>query len=150
MYRVVILAIALAVTSPAAAKPSCPANKYKSPYPWLVDQLMDGDEYADVYIDVDHAGKPVSCRIGQSNIQGDDKFFVCKAFLEQWSTAPTSDNPTIGPPPPNLPSHSVITGTVYRKYVAYGDKHEKAERLARKKFFQEHPEERSECYPNED
>jgi hypothetical protein len=155
MKLVASVTIALAVASPAVASPAvgkepCPTNKYQSPYPWLIDQLMDGDEYADVYIDVDGVGKPVACRIGQNNIPGDEKFFVCKAFEEQWATSPPSRNSTIGPPPANLPAHSQIKGTAYRRFVAYGGKHEKAEREARKQFFLQHPEERSQCYPNED
>jgi hypothetical protein len=150
MKLVACVTIVLAMASPAAAKEPCPANKYHSAYPWAVDQLMDGDEYADVYIDVDQAGRPVACRIGQNNIAGDEKFFVCKAFEEQWTTAPPSANSTVGPPPNNLPQHSPIKGTVYRRFVAFGSKHEKAEREARKQFFQAHPEERPECYPSEE
>jgi hypothetical protein len=74
--------------------------------------------------------------MGKNNIPGDDKFFVCKAFMEQWSTAP---------------SPVATTGTtVERHYLAIGDKHQKAEENARKAWFRAHPEERPECYPNND
>ena len=109
---------------------------------------MYGDEYAEIYIDIDKAGKPIGCRMGQNNIPGDNKFFVCQAFIEQWRTSPRPNDPAIGPPPPHLPANSRVNATVHRTYIAYGPDHEKAERNARKQFFQQHPDERPECYPN--
>jgi hypothetical protein len=73
--------------------------------------------------------------MGRNNIDGDNKFFVCKAFLEQWSTA--------------APGGDSKATTIERKYIAYGEKHRKAEREARKQFFLQHPEERPECYPQD-
>lgn len=140
----------VAIAPPALAKAPCPTNKYQPPYPWFVKDIMNGDQFADIYLDIDKAGKPINCRMGKNNIPGDDKFWVCQAFLNQWSTAPASANATIGPPPENLPANSPIKGTIYRKYVGYGEQHEKAEQEAKKQFFQQHPDERPECYPSDD
>ena len=146
----IILIAAVAFGSPALAKGACAPNKYHRPYPWEIDTLMKGDESADIYLDLDKSGKPINCRMGQNNIPQDDRFWVCKAFLDQFSTTPPSRDETAGPPPANLPPGSPIKGTIYRKYVAYGEQHDDSERAARKRFFQQHPEERSDCYPSDD
>lgn len=138
-----------AFAPPALSKPPCPPSKYPPPYPWFIPGPLNGDDYADIYIDIDKAGNPVACRMGRNNIPGDNKFFICKAFLDQWKTAPPDSNSDVGPPPADLPSHSPIVGTVHRVYDGYGAAHEKAERAARKKFFADHPDERPDCYPDE-
>ena len=99
---------------------------------------MSGDRYADIYLDIDSQGKPTGCRMGKNNIPGDDKFFVCQAFMRQWSTNPQAAPGKTGPT------------TVERQYFEYGMRHADAERAARKKFFREHPYERPECYPSAD
>jgi hypothetical protein len=125
----VIAFAAAAVGSPISAKEPCPRPKYGAPYyPWLIEGVMSGDKYADIYLEIDKAGKPTDCKMGRNNIAGDDKFFVCKAFLEQWSTSPDVQAGREGPT------------TVKRRYIAYGEKHRKAERQAKKLFFQQHPE----------
>jgi hypothetical protein len=132
----------------AEAKEACPTNKYPPPYPWYIVGVMSGDQFADIFLDLDKAGKPVRCRMGRTNIPGDDRFFVCNAFLEQFSTATPGNDPASVPSPANLPANSPIKSTIYRKYVAYGEKHAKAEHDARTQFFKLHPEERPECYPD--
>lgn len=140
----------LGLASPVPAKDSCPANKYAPPYPWLIKGAMDGDITAEIYIDVDKTGKPINCRMGQNNVPADDRFWVCKAFLDHWSTSDPSNDPGFQQPPANLPPNSPVKATIYRKYVGYGEKHEKAERQARAQFFQQHPDERPECYPRDE
>jgi hypothetical protein len=130
-----IALVTAAAASPLSAKEPCPPSKYGTVYPWAVTEIMSGDDYADIYLDIDKNGKPTNCRMGRNNIDGDNKFFVCKAFMEQWSTAaPAADSKT----------------TIERKYIAYSEKHRKAERAGRKLFFQQHPEERPECYPEDE
>ena len=146
---VICIALGLAaIASPAFPKEPCPPNKYPPPYPWLVEGPMYGDEYGEIYIDIDKAGKPVGCRMGRNNIPGDNKFFVCQAFMDQWRTSPRPNDPAVGPPPANLPANSPVKATVHRTFISYGADHEKAERNARKRFFQQHPDERTECYPD--
>lgn len=138
------------IASPTVAKQPCPPNKFQPPYPWFIGETMSGDRYADIYLDIDKAGKPLNCRMGKNNIPGDDKFFVCNAFIQQWSTSPQPNDPEVGPPPSNIPKGSPIKATVHRQLLSYGEKHTKAERDARTSFFQQHPEERPECYPADD
>lgn len=148
---IVCVAVTLfAVASPVLAKSPCPPNKYAPPYPWFIKGLMDGDTTAEIFIDVDKSGKPINCRMGQNNVRADDRFWVCKAFLDHWSTSDPSTDAGFQPPPANLPANSPVKATIYRKYLEYGEKHEKAERQARAQFFQQRPEERPECYPSED
>jgi hypothetical protein len=153
MMRNLVTCIALGlmgIGSPVSAKEPCPPSKYPPPYPWLITDMMSGDQFADIYLDIDKAGKPINCRMGKNNIPGDNKFFVCQAFIGQWMTSPQPNDPEVGPPPPNTPKGSPIKATVHRHFVAYGDKHAKAEREARERFFQQHPEERRDCYPTGD
>jgi hypothetical protein len=124
--------------SAVAAKNDCPPIRSDVAYPWIITDIMDGDQYADIFIDIDRKGKPIQCRMGKNNISGDDKFFVCKAFTEQWSTAaPTQVGPN-------------GLATVERHYLTYGDKHEKAEREAKKAYFRQHPDQQPKCYPEND
>jgi hypothetical protein len=145
-----ITAVLAAFASPSLANGPCPPNKYQPPYPWFIADMMPGDRFADIYLDIDKAGKPINCRMGKNNLYGDDRFFVCSAFMEQWRTSPQPNDPAVGPPPANLPPHSPIKATVHRQLLTYGEKHAKAERDARISFFRQHPEERPECYPSDD
>jgi hypothetical protein len=96
---------------------------------------MVGDEYADVYIDINSSGWPLGCRIGRTNVDKDDQFWVCNAFMEGFRTKP----------PIELAKGERTT--VQRTFISYGDAHQKAERKAKKEFFKQHPSERPECYP---
>jgi len=149
LVRLLGAAAFLTSTALGAAAP-CPPSKYPPPYPWFIGDTMPGDRYADIYLDIDKAGSPLNCRMGRNNIPGDDKFFVCNAFIEQWKTSPRPNDPSVGPPPPHLPRGSPIVATVHRQMITAGEQHEKAERSARERFFREHPEERRECYPTGD
>jgi len=142
--------LTLAGASPAVAGSPCPPSKFQPPYPWFISEPMSGDKYADVYLDIDKAGRAINCRLGRSNLYGDEGFFICNAFKEQWRTSPRANDRAVGPPPANLPPNSPIKATVHRQFISYGDKHAKAEREARKKFFLDHPEERPDCYPDAD
>lgn len=96
---------------------------------------MNGDGYADVYIDIDSSGYPLACKIGQNNLEKDDYFWICNAFMQQWRTKP----------PAELAKGERTT--IQRRFVEYGDDHRKAERKAKKEFFKQNPTERAECYP---
>jgi hypothetical protein len=128
-----LIAIAsLAASSSTLAGTPCPKVGYT--YPWVIDELMPGDEYADVNIDINRSGLPLACRIGQTNMEKDNWFWVCNAFMEQFRTKP----------PVELAKGERTT--VQRRFVAYGAAHLKAERKAKKEFFRQHPSERPECY----
>jgi hypothetical protein len=137
MRKLVCMFVALCMAPSAAfAGAACPDAGYT--YPWMIDDLMPGDEYADVYIDIDRSGRPLSCKYGRTNLHGEELFWVCNAFMEQFRTKP----------PVELAKGERTT--VMRTMLGYGDAHRKAERKARKKFFAEHPDERPSCYPGAD
>src|SRR4051812_35883019 len=111
MKRLLLVSAGILFAFPATAKEPCPPPKGEILFPWFIPDLMDGDEFADVYIDVDAKGRPIGCRIGGANIRGDTKFFVCKAFMEQFTTATPPAGKT----------------TVTRRFVNYGTPHMRAE-----------------------
>jgi hypothetical protein len=132
-----LISVALGNASPSFAKDNCPKKPIGSlSYPWLIEGIVEGDRYADIYLDVTTNGEPLACRIGTTNIRSSsEKFNVCLAFMRTrgWSVDPST--PESG------------RTTIKRKYIAYGEKHRKAERAARKLYFQQHPDERPECFP---
>jgi hypothetical protein len=131
--------VALALVSAGSlvsAKTACPPHVPGEPYPWEKgDKQQPGDRWAWMYIDVDKTGRPLQCRMGENNIPEDKRFWVCRAFLEDWHGKPEVKD---GVP---------IRTTVKRLMIMAGPKHRKAQAAARKKFFQEHPDERQSCYP---
>jgi hypothetical protein len=118
------------------ANTPCPPGAKTGHFPWLVSELMNGDLYGNVYLNIDAKGRPMKCSMGQTNISRDyDRYLICNAFMEQWRTAPPAEY-VKGKP-----------STEKRSYVSYGPQHQKAEREARKKFFKDNPNERPSCYP---
>ena len=134
-----LISLALGNASPSLAKDACPERRLGSlSYPWLIERIMEGDRHAEVYLDVTKSGEPLACRIGKTNIRSDsDKFDVCRAFLSTrgWREGVDPSTPESG------------RTTIKRKYVAYGGKHQKAEREARKLYFQQHPNVSPKCFP---
>lgn len=122
---------------PVTAKNDCPTEIPGSAHPWAINQVLPGDRSAEVYIDVDKAGEPTGCRLGKTNIPTDERFNICMAFIRHYRINP--DAPGI-----SLPT------TVMKLYVEYGDKHERAEKEARKSYFAQHPEIRPDCYRDGD
>ena len=104
-------------------------------YPWQITDVMPGDKYAEVYIDIDERGSPVKCAIGKTNIPPDDRFWACKSFMDDWHTDPI------------IRDGKAVRGTVHRSLTLTGDEHQAANRKARKRWFAEHPAERPSCYP---
>ena len=138
MKHQLVTLLALAAAVPAAAedkKDPCPPGAATGYYPWVVKEIMGEDRYAEVYLSIDAKGQPLKCGIGRNNIPGDDKFFVCNAFMTQWKTAPP------------LGYVKGKASTEKRMFVQYGVPHRKAERKARKQYFKDHPNERPSCYP---
>ena len=128
-----VLALLACSTSPLLAKASCPARPVGSlVYPWLIEDVMSGDDYGDVYVDIDGEGVPTGCRFGDTNIRdSNEKFTVCQGFMQQWHKSEANGSPQ----------------TLKEKFISYGSKHRKAERDAEKLYFQQHPDDRPDCYP---
>ncbi len=132
--RLLFGACALWMPFAAFAAP-CQPLEPGATYPWQINDFMSGDLYAEIFINVDERGKPLKCSIGKTNIPGDDRFFACKAFLDDWHTDPI------------IRDGIAVRGTVERYLTMAGGKHEKANRDARKRWFEEHPAEQPKCYP---
>lgn len=131
-------AASLIMAAQAAARNTCPPDTLGPHYPWLIDGLVAGDQYAEVYLDVNKDGEPTSCKVGQTNLSPDDQSVACMGFLGEWRMKPTSET---GIPLPT---------SVKRFYLLVGSKHQKAQAASRKTFFAQHPELRPECYPDAD
>lgn len=130
------LCIVLAVPTAAFAdKTPCPAHVPGDSYPWDISQLMAGDKYASVFIDVDRNGRPLACRVGANNISDDyTRFQLCDAYNQDWHATPTA----AGDPDRR---------TIKRDTIMIGSAHQLANQNARKAWFRAHPGERQSCYP---
>jgi hypothetical protein len=123
----------LAIASPAEANETCPPRE-SGTFPWTSDGALPGDQYGWVYLTMGKNRRPVQCGIGQTNISDTDlRFFVCRAMLAQWEPGPKED-----PAPGSV---------VKRLFILPGLHHDKVFKEARKRFFEEHPDQRPECYP---
>ena len=97
---------------------------------------MPGDEWAELWIDLDVQGRPKNCRIGKNKLKPESGFFMCRAMMAQGDFKPVIKD--------GVPAE----GTVMRKFFSAGRLHQRAEAEARKKFFKDNPQERSSCYPD--
>lgn len=137
--RLLLAVSALTFTTLANAQLSgvgsepCPPSS-RGPPPWVTNEIVSGDLYAYVYLDVDKRGRPSGCKIGTTNILGDDKFWVCQAYMRQWTTRPPAN--------PGLDGRT----TTERLFIEYGWKHASADRAARIAYFHAHPYLHPECY----
>jgi hypothetical protein len=116
------------------AKPACPARE-EGVVPWNTPGLMEGDRWAWVYLTINTRGTPTNCGIGENNLSQGARSKVCRSFIRNWRATPV------------LKDGKPTNATIKRKFVIIGKKHEKAYDEARKTYFQQHPEERPECYP---
>ena len=97
---------------------------------------MPGDQWAWVYLQIDKRGRATDCRIGEGNIRDKDKRgIICMSFQKNWYTKPIVKD---GKP---------VEGWFRRYFIIKSTKHETRDLEARKLYFQQHPNERSECYP---
>lgn len=100
------------------------------------DELLPGDFWAWVHLEIDKDGRALGCGIGKTNISSQNtRSNLCRSYVASWKAVPI------------LKDGKPIKTTVRRYTVIMGDKHADAERKARKQFFRDHPNERPECYP---
>ena len=136
LSRILLSAAALSLASPSLAKAPCPPREPGEMYSWQSQEMMPGDKFAWVFLDVGKDGRALNCKIGKTDIHDRDTlFYLCKSYKANWNQVVRDD---AGQP---------IRTTVKRHFLMIGDKHEKANLVARKQFFREHPGERPECYP---
>ena len=130
-----LLSILLSSSSALAAESSCPSFEPGESYPWQTSEIMPGDEWANLYIDLDEKARPTNCKIGKSKLRKETGFWMCRAMMAQGNFEPVMKD--------GIP----VKGTVTRYMFLAGRTHRQADEAARKKFFKEHPEERPGCYP---
>jgi len=128
--------VVLALSSGAGAETTpCPEREAGAAYPWQSLELMKGDRYAWVIVDVDRTGRPLRCGVGDNNIPDPDtRFFLCNAYKGDWRAPPA------GAGEPDV-------RTIRRRTTMVGYEHQMADKKARKLWFRQHPDERPECYP---
>ena len=137
MGRTIAIALAAMLTGSAAlAEPAqCPKWEAGARYPWQSDEIMPGDRFGWVIMEVDRYGAPASCRIGKNNfLDAETGQFLCKNYSERWRG-------------PKAAASDPARRTFTRFSLINGYDHLRADRKARKQWFLDHPEERSECYP---
>jgi hypothetical protein len=139
MAKLPVLLVSVAFfsgTALAAADKACPPHRPGQAYPWQSAEVMPGDEWADLYIDLDAKGRPTNCRIGKHKLNKESGFWMCRAMTAQGQFEPV------------MKDGVAVPGTVTRHFFLAGRKHRQIEAAARKQFFKDHPEERSSCYPD--
>src|ERR671930_2147627 len=132
----ILACAALCVGSAAAAEQAaCPKFELGARYPWQSTQIMPGDRYTSISLDVDRSGFPIRCAFGKNNFPDPETlFWLCKSYTDRWRAPPA------GPSGPKV--------RIFDRFVLIsGYDHLVADRKARKRWFEQHPEQRPECYP---
>jgi len=134
--EMIVIGAALCVGSEAVAgENQCPKWETGTRYPWQSNEIMPGDRFAWLHLEVDRDGVPFRCRVGLNNhVENETRFFLCKSYSDRWRGPPAAASD---------PDRRMIK----RFSLLNGYQHEIADRKARRVWFQEHPEERPECYP---
>jgi hypothetical protein len=131
-----IVLVCIAASAQAADKTPCPHYRPGEPYPWVVNDLMSGDQWGDLSIDLDTKGKPTGCRAIKGNLESEMGFWVCRSMLAQGEFDPVMKD---GVP---------VAGSRIEHFVLEGMRHRDANAAARKRWFAAHPSERQSCYPD--
>ena len=134
-FALMVAVLGATAAAPASAKQPCPDRKPGDAYPWSIQERMSGDQWARMDLDIDAQGRITDCRVRASNVDAETRFFMCRAMRGSYQPDPPEDGAALGP------------RTVQTSLVLAGRQRRRAEEAARKRFFREHPEERSECYP---
>src|SRR5512141_2729711 len=129
--------IALSIGSAVCAERlRCPKWERGTRYPWQSNTILRDDRFAWVILDVDRDGYPFKCRIGNNNYaDNEERFWLCKQYSSLWRGPPAKPS---DPDRRRLERFSLIPG----------DRHVRADRKARRAWFEQHPDQRSECYPD--
>ena len=122
--------------APAFAHDRCPPDELGPNYPWFTEEIMRGDMYSEVFLDVDRQGKPTGCSVGKNNVTRDQEYRACAVYLRGWAMDP----------PPARAKFPIV---VQKLFLVRSKTHIRTERAARAAFFAQHPELRPECYPKD-
>jgi hypothetical protein len=119
-----LLALAAAAALLAEEPAKQPAKEPGALEPWQKDlPLMSGDRWARLRIDIDERGRPLKCRIAETNLSDNMRFWACQAFLKDWHTEPLTRD---GAP---------VAGTVERFLIMPGRARREAEKKARREHL---------------
>ena len=126
----------LVIGSAALAETArCPAWEAGARYPWQSNDILRGDHFAWVVLDVDRHGLPSRCRVGANNYEdAEDRFWLCEQYSRYWRGPPAGE---ADPAMRKFERYSLI--------ASYA--HDKADKRARAVWFRAHPDARPECYP---
>jgi len=138
-FLALLTILPVSVPGASAGTPTCP---FREPgyYPWSTDipDVVDGDMWAWVYLDLDKTGDPLRCYIGESNMSSPEtRSKVCRSFVNNWRAAPLRKD------------GKAVAGTTRRFFTVMGDRHEKLFNEARKGWFAEHPQDSPACYEDD-
>lgn len=132
-----LLIIALfSIGSAAVGKDArCPKWEPGARYPWQSNEVMRGDRFAWVILDVDRRGFPVRCRVRNNNYaDNEERFWLCKQYNDRWR----------GPP---AAASDPDRRTLERFSLIAGGRHQSLDSRARRAWFERNPHQRPECYP---
>lgn len=135
MTKWMIAGCALLSSAAVSAADSCPEFRPGQAYPWQKGELMPGDQWAYLLVDLDAKGRPKDCRVGKHKYKPEMGFWFCRAVLAQGGFEPI------------MKDGVAVEGTVTRFISMPGRQRQRAEEAARKQWFKDHPEERPSCYP---
>jgi hypothetical protein len=79
-----ILAAAIGLPAAAAQEPSTGPGAAEQPKP--------GQRWARLRIDVDSKGRPLRCRIAETNLYRSTRFWACQGYMKNWRTLRLSDS----------------------------------------------------------
>ncbi|MDT8759823.1 hypothetical protein MZO42_14065 [Sphingomonas psychrotolerans] len=130
------LCAAMLVSGPVLASDPCPKFSPGDAYPWQTGERMPGDFWADALIDVDSKGTPTRCRTGAGNMKREQRFWYCNAVMKDARYSPV------------IKDGVAVSFKVKTVFVLPGRRHREADKAARSRFFAEHPEEKTICYPD--
>jgi hypothetical protein len=133
---IALLAASMTAQASGTGQRPCPTFTPGQPYPWEVRKPQPGDQWTWVYLLIDQKGRAKDCRIGDGNIRNKDtRGMICLSFQKNWYTKPI------------LKDGKPIEGWFKRLFIIANTKHQTSDLEARKLYFQQHPDERPECYP---
>ena len=136
MAKWMIAAGLLLAGSGLQAADNCPEIKPGQAYPWQKgSELMPGDEWAYLHIDLDVKGRPKNCRVGKHQYKPETGYWMCRAMMAQGDFQPI------------IKDGVAVEGTVTRYMTVAGRQRRREEAAARKQWFKDHPQERPSCYP---
>ena len=125
----------ISMSSGAWTADQCPKFEPGQFYPWQTSEVMPGDEWAELHVDLDAKGRPKNCRVGKNKLKPESGYYMCRAMMAQANYEPI------------VKDGVAVEGTVTRNFFMAGRAHRRAEEVARKKFFKDNPQERPSCYP---